>query len=106
MEDIKRNFWSMKTEEIFTNLKTGYDGLTQAEARRRLQIYGSNVLKAKKSQNLFKLLISQFKSPILLILFFAIGLSFFLGDTADAVIILVIVLVSGLLGFWQEYGRE
>jgi Mg2+-importing ATPase len=106
MEENNQNFWSMKTEDVFSHLKTGKDGLTQAEAKRRLQTYGNNVLKAGKSQNTFGLLISQFKSPILLILFFAIGLSFFLGDTADAVIILVIVLVSGLLGFWQEYGAN
>jgi Mg2+-importing ATPase len=49
-------------------------------------------------------LLSQFKSPIILILFFAAGLSFFLGDATDTVIIVIIVLVSSLLGFWQEKG--
>ncbi len=50
------------------------------------------------------LLLSQFKSPIILILIFSACLSLFLKDTIDAVIILAIVLVSGLLGFWQERG--
>ena len=50
------------------------------------------------------LLIAQFKSPLILILISAVGLSFFLHDSADALIILVIVLASGLLGFWQERG--
>ena len=48
------------------------------------------------------LLLAQFKSPIILILVFATGLSFFLRDPVDACIIITIVLVSGLLGFWQE----
>lgn len=52
------------------------------------------------------LLISQFKSPIIIILFFATGLSFFLRDTLDAAIILAIVLISGFLGFWQEHGAN
>jgi len=44
----------------------------------------------------------QFKSPLILILLSATALSFFLRDPVDALIILTIVLVSGLLGFWQE----
>ena len=50
------------------------------------------------------LLMAQFKSPIILILLIAAGLSLFLGEVADASIILAIVLASGLLGFWQEWG--
>ena len=45
----------------------------------------------------------QFKSPIILLLLFAAGLSFFLHDSVNALIILAIVLASGLLGFWQEH---
>ena len=50
-----------------------------------------------------RLLLAQFKSPLILILLFATGLSFFLHDPVNALIILTIVLVSGLLGFWQEH---
>jgi len=50
----------------------------------------------------FTLLLAQCKSPLILILLFATGLSFFLHDPFNASIILTIVLVSGLLGFWQE----
>ena len=50
------------------------------------------------------LLLAQFKSPLILLLLFATGLSFFLHDPVNALIILTIVLVSGLLGFWQEHG--
>jgi Mg2+-importing ATPase len=49
-------------------------------------------------------LLAQFKSPIIIILLFAAVLSFFLHDPADALIILAIVLVSGVLSFWQEHG--
>ena len=49
-------------------------------------------------------MLGQFKSPLILILLFAAGLSFFLHDSADALIILAIVLASGVLGFWQERG--
>jgi Mg2+-importing ATPase len=50
------------------------------------------------------LLLAQFRSPLILILIFAGGLSFFLGDPTNALIILAIILISSLLGFWQERG--
>ena len=51
-------------------------------------------------------MLAQFKNPLILILFFATGLSFFLHESVDVFIILSIVLVSGLLGFWQERGAS
>ena len=74
------------------------------EVRQRLLRYGSNLLKPKKKSDALTLLLAQFKSPIILILIFAAGLSLFLHNPIDATIILVIVLVSGFLGFWQERG--
>jgi Mg2+-importing ATPase len=74
------------------------------EVQQRLLRYGSNLLKPKKKSDALTLLLAQFKSPIILILIFAAGLSLFLHDPMDATIILVIVLVSGFLGFWQERG--
>jgi len=49
------------------------------------------------------LLLAQFRSPIILTLLVAATLSFSLRDAADALIILAIVLISGPLGFWQEW---
>ena len=97
-------FWSLSTTEILRQLQTTKDGLTGDEARQRLAGYGSNLLKPPKRSDVLTLLLAQFKSPIILILFFATGLSFVLHDPVDALIILTIVLASGLLGFWQERG--
>ena len=88
---------------MLQQLQTTAQGLTTDEARARLTRYGANLLKPKKKSDAFTLLVSQFKSPIILILFIATGLSFFLGDPVDAFIILTIILVSGLLGYWQEH---
>ena len=97
-------FWSLSTTEILQQLQTTKEGLTEDEARQRLARYGSNLLKPPKRSDVLTLLLAQFKSPIILILFFATGLSFVLHDPVDALIILAIVLASGLLGFWQERG--
>ena len=106
MADLKQNFWSIPQEDTLKNFEASKDGLTGNEAKKRLSTYGPNSIKAKKNNSTLNLLISQFKSPIIIILFVAIGLSIFLHDTIDAIIILIIVLISGLLGFWQEYGAN
>jgi len=106
MADLKQSFWSMPLEDVFKSLEASKDGLTSDEAEKKLAANGPNSIKAKKNNSTLSLLLSQFKSPIIIILFFAIALSFFLKDTVDAIIILTIVMISGLLGFWQEYGAN
>ncbi len=101
---VSENFWSLPSEKVLLNLKTSKDGLTDEEAQSRLLRFGPNRLGTKKSSGLLGLLVSQFKSPIILILIFAAGIAFVLHDKTDALIILAIVLISGLLGFWQERG--
>jgi Mg2+-importing ATPase len=98
------DFWSIPQADVLAGLDTRQEGLESGEARRRLISYGANLLKPPRRSDTVALLISQFKSPIILTLLFAALLSFFLQDHVDATIILFIVLVSGLLGFWQERG--
>jgi Mg2+-importing ATPase len=104
MNQNLQRFWILPISELFQHLQTTAQGLSEDEARKRLTLYGSNLLKLKRRTDVLTLFLSQFKSPIILILLFAAVLSLFLHDSADALIILIIVLVSGLLGFWQERG--
>ena len=104
MNHSQTQFWSVPSAELLQQLQTTPQGLRRDEIQERLLRYGSNVLRPKKKSDVLTLLIAQFKSPIILILIFAAGLSFFLRDPIDAVIILVIVFVSSFLGFWQERG--
>ncbi len=104
MTDGLSEFWSLSPDEVLRKLSSSPGGLSGEEALRRLERHGPNLLKPRKKTDSFTLLLSQFKSPIILILVFATCLSFFLHDAVDALIILAIVLASGLLGFWQEKG--
>jgi P-type Mg2+ transporter len=103
MNQLPSAFWCVSATEMLQHLGTAKEGLSSEEARQRLARYGSNLLKPQKRSDVLTLLLAQFKSPLILILFFATGLSFFLRNPVDAFIILTIVLVSGLLGFWQEH---
>ncbi len=97
-------FWSLPSAELLASLRATPQGLTKEDARQRLASGGTQAQRGKGKTSTLMLLVSQFKSPIILILLFAVGLSFGLHDTINAIIILAIVLVSGLLGFWQEHG--
>src|SRR5664280_833587 len=106
MDSTSKPFWSVPVTELLGNFKSTATGLTSEDAKKRLIQYGSNRLKPQKRSDVFTLLVGQFKSPIILILLFATGLSLFLHNIVDASIILAIVLISGLLGFWQEHGAS
>ena len=106
MNQHKAEFWSIPISDLLQQLQATPQGLSSREAQRRLELYGSNLLKAKKRTDSLTLFLNQFKSPIIVILLFAAGLSFFLHDSADAIIISLIVFVSGLLGFFQERGAN
>jgi Mg2+-importing ATPase len=104
MPDMPDEFWTLSSAEALRYLGAGAGGLSSAEAASRLARYGPNRLQEQQRHSDLGLLVNQFRSPIILILLFAAVLSLYLGERTDAIIILVIVAVSGLLGFWQERG--
>ena len=96
-------FWSAPIETVLADLVARPDGLTQIEADQRRLRFGPNRSSDLKKVTPFGLLLNQFRSPLVILLLFAMMLSLFLGETTDGVIVLAIVLGSALLGFWQEY---
>ncbi|MDD5273026.1 MAG: magnesium-translocating P-type ATPase [Methylovulum sp.] len=97
-------FWHNPIEQQLTQLHSSPQGLAQQDALLRLKRNGANRLNGDNKIGAWRLLLGQFKSSIILLLLFATGLSFYLNDHVDAIIILTIILISGLLGFWQEKG--
>ncbi len=81
-------------------------GLSGAEARRILESEGENVLSKGKKHSVAAMFFSQFKDLMILILAAATLVSALMGETAEAIAIIVIVLVNALMGFLQEYRTE
>jgi Mg2+-importing ATPase len=100
----QNSFWSLDSKEALQMLSCSDSGLSAVAAQERLETYGSNTLKGVSHSSALLLFLSQFKSPITLLLIAAALLSMGLGDLTDAVIILIIILISSFLGFWQEKG--
>ncbi len=79
------------------------EGLTTQQAQDLLQKFGPNKIPAEKQKSALSLLASQFKNIFSLMLSAAVVLSFVIGDALDAFLILIILVLNGFLGFWQEY---
>ena len=77
MNQLPSAFWSISVAEMLQKLEAAKERLTSVEARQRLTHYGADLLKPQKRSDVLTLLLAQFKSPLILILFFATGLSFF-----------------------------
>ncbi len=96
-------FWTLAPEQLFSTLHATRDGLQPADAEQRLKQYGLNTIGAQQQATALRLLLRQFKSPLVLILIFAAIVSGLVGEWVDASIVLAIVLGSTILGFIQEY---
>ena len=95
-------YWNLPLSELLSHLGSTPTGFTTQAAQQALQQHGLNSLDTRSKQTSLGLLLSQFKSPIVLILIFATLVSAIVKDWMDAVIILAIVLGSALLSFFQE----
>lgn len=100
--DYIKQFWTLPQAELFHRLNSSSGGLTEAEAKKRLDLQRkSGKIREPWKQDLL-LFLSQFKSPLVLLLVFAVVLSIVLGEYSDSVIIFVVLLITGILGFVQE----
>ena len=86
-----------------SNAEHGLDENTIQSVRRK---FGNNVLKATNSRSFFKILLGQFTSPLVIILIVASLVSYYLGQPRDGSILLVIVILNALIGFYQEWKSE
>ena len=83
-----------------------WNGLSTDEARNRFEIYGPNSLKIAKPRSRVAVFFSQFASPLIYILLVAGIIVGILGNTEDAVIIFIVLLLNALVGTYQEGKAE
>jgi Mg2+-importing ATPase len=103
---IPQKYWELNQVELFKKLETRSDGLTAKEAIVRLKFFGHNEIARANRRGAFKILISQFTNPLVLILLIASAVSGFLGEITSTIVIVAMVLISSGLSFFQEYRSE
>ncbi|HHJ38191.1 MAG TPA: calcium-translocating P-type ATPase, PMCA-type [Methylothermaceae bacterium] len=98
---------ALPVEEVLQRLQVDpAQGLSEQEAAVRCQHFGPNRLLEKPPASVWQILLRQFKSLLILILIGAAGLAWAIGELTDALVILVVVFINALLGFYQEYRAE
>ena len=107
-------YFSSKAEQVLQSLQTDpAQGLSAAEAARRLEQHGANVLREKKKKTNLQRFLDQFKDVMILILIAAAIVSFVIacvegnpGEFFEPALILLIVILNAVMGMLQESKAE
>ncbi len=99
----QEKYHNLNKDQVLGALETRDDGLSEEEAKKRLEHFGHNKLPEAKKLSALTLFLRQFKNPLIYILFAALVISFATAHLIDAGIILVVILISSVVGFLQEY---
>ena len=101
-DPTKQDLGTLPLDQLEAALKATPDGLSQAEAAKRLETYGYNEL-AEKGENPLLKFLSYFWGPIPWMIEIAIILSAAVGHWADFGIIMVLLVANAVIGFWEEH---
>ncbi len=104
MQNIQ--WYKLTISEVLKSLGTEKEGLSIEEAVQRLKKFGPNQIKEEKKKSTWLLFVEQFKSFLIVILIIASCISIVIGEHIEAMAIMVIVVLAGVLGFVQEYRAE
>ncbi len=99
-------FHQLTPEEVLKHFSSTIEGLGEGEAHTRLARYGPNEIRREHEISPAKIFLSQFSSFIVYILIAAVFISFILHEYIDGAVIIAILIVNALLGFFQEYKAE
>lgn len=99
-------FYKLTHDAIFEHLHTAEKGLSEKEARRRLEVHGLNVIEETEGRGLLGIFLSQFKSPLIFILLIAGIMTYLFEEYKDTIVIAIAVLSNAIIGFLQEFNAE
>jgi len=105
LKEVKQ-YHCLDAAQALVELETHTSGLTAAEASERLSRHGPNEIESAAHRTALSILLSQFRSAMAALLGAGAVASVALGDWGDAIAILAILLLNGILGFVQEYRAE
>jgi magnesium-transporting ATPase (P-type) len=97
---------ALKPEKIFEELFSSPEGIDNSEAEKRLVFYGENKLPEQKRVTLWSIIFHQLFNPLIMILVAAALVSVLIGEGKDAVFIVLVIIINGFLGTYQEFNAE
>jgi Ca2+-transporting ATPase len=101
------NRWHCLTpDEALQALESGREGLSEAEAAKRRERYGANILPRAARPGWTAILLRQFANPLVLLLIAAAAVSLAIGEVEDALFIAVVLIFNAAVGAVQEKSAE
>ncbi len=100
------NWYQLDAKDVLQRLQTSDDGLQDEEIKKRLEQYGYNKLAEEEKISRLKILLHQFKSPLIYILIIAATVTGFLGEFIDMGVIVAVLILNSIIGYFQEYKAE
>ena len=97
---------NLGSEEVLQKLETTVNGLSQAEAQKRLKIYGPNTIIKQRAFSGWKIFLSQFTNFLIIILVLATVIAFLAGKITTGVVIFFTIILNVILGFVMEHRAE
>ncbi|MFU8802290.1 MAG: cation-transporting P-type ATPase, partial [Bradymonadaceae bacterium] len=99
----QRPWHTYDTSEVFEEVGVDPErGLSQEEARRRLEEFGPNQVEAARETPWYKVLIKQFLDPLIYLLLLAALVALVFGKLVDTLVILAVLVINATIGFIQE----
>ena len=99
-------WYAMSADQAMSRLETGKEGLTDAEAEKRLHEFGLNLLSATKPRSPFVRFFLQFNNVLIYVLIVSAVITAILGHWVDTGVIAGVVLINAIIGFIQEGKAE
>jgi len=100
------NWYQLREDELFEQLKTSGLGLSEETAKEQLKKFGHNRLPEKRGVSRIRMLLRQFTSPLIYILLVSALVTGLLRAFVDMGVILAVVAINALIGFIQEHKAE
>lgn len=97
-----KEWHALEVQDVLSELETSTLGLTEDEAKRRIDAYGKNTLPERKPDSYLKIFVEQFKSPLIYILFLAGAFITLVNEYTDGIIIFAVLLFNAVVGAIQE----
>jgi len=99
-------YYQKKPKQVFEELKSGPEGLSEEETKKRLLKYGPNFFKRRGGRSVLGILFSQFANFLILLLVLAFFISLFTQPFSHTLVLFLIILLNILMGFILEFKAE
>ena len=105
MDNLPQNIeWhSVSFDLVLKSLNASSEGLSTTEAGKRVKIAGSNILHRQNKESAFKILLRQFRNPLIYVLLAATVLAVAMSKITDGIVVFSVIVINAAIGFIQEY---